>query len=215
MRFDLKLRDMQNITINLKMTGMFNVYNAIAAASLAMILGVSGEDIKLGLESVKAVPGRIEMLPTHTPYKVILDYSHSPDALENILTTVKEFARKRVIVVFGCGGDRDHGKRPIMGRIAGRLADYSILTSDNPRTEDPYEILKSVEEGIKGTSGKYTVIENRREAIRQALGMGCEGDVIILAGKGHETYQEVMGVKRPFDEKVVVAELLEEMQKQP
>ncbi len=214
-RFDLKLRDMQNIDINLKMTGMFNVYNAIAAASLAMILGVSGEDIKLGLESVKAVPGRIEMLPTHMPYKVILDYSHSPDALENILTTVKEFARKRVIVVFGCGGDRDHGKRPIMGRIAGRLADYSILTSDNPRTEDPYEILKAVEEGIKGTPGKYTVIENRREAIRHALEMGREGDVIILAGKGHETYQEVMGVKRPFDEKVVVAELLEEMQKQP
>ncbi len=212
-RFDLKLRDMHNITINLKMTGMFNVYNAIAAASLAMILGVSGEDIKLGLESVKAVPGRIEMLPTNTPYKVILDYSHSPDALENILTTVREFARKRVIVVFGCGGDRDHGKRPIMGEIGGRLADYSILTSDNPRTEDPYAILSSVEEGIKRTKGKYTVIENRRDAIRYALTIGREGDIIILAGKGHETYQEIMGVKRPFDEKVVVAELLEEMQR--
>jgi UDP-N-acetylmuramoyl-L-alanyl-D-glutamate--2,6-diaminopimelate ligase len=211
-RFDLKLRDMHNVTVNLKMTGMFNVYNAIAAASLAMILGVSGEDIKLGLESVKAVPGRIEMLPTNTPYKVILDYSHSPDALENILTTVREFARKHVIVVFGCGGDRDHGKRPIMGEIGGRLADYSILTSDNPRTEDPYAILNSIEEGIKRTKGKYTVIENRRDAIRHALTIGREGDIIILAGKGHETYQEIMGVKRPFDEKIVVAELLEEMQ---
>lgn len=211
-RFDLKLRDMHNVTINLKMTGMFNVYNAIAAASLAMILGVSGEDIKLGLESVKGVPGRIEMLPTNTPYKVILDYSHTPDALENILTTVREFARKSVIVVFGCGGDRDHGKRPIMGEIGGRLADYSILTSDNPRTEDPYAILNSVEEGIKRTKGKYTVIENRRDAIRHALQIGREGDIIILAGKGHETYQEIMGVKRPFDEKIVVAELLEEMQ---
>jgi UDP-N-acetylmuramoyl-L-alanyl-D-glutamate--2,6-diaminopimelate ligase len=211
--FDLKLRDMHNITINLKMTGMFNVYNAIAAASLAMILGVTGEDIKLGLESVKAVPGRIEMLPTNTPYKVILDYSHSPDALENILTAVREFARKRVIVVFGCGGDRDHGKRPIMGEIGGRLADYSILTSDNPRTEDPCVILNSIEEGIKRTKGKYTVIENRRDAIKHALEIGREGDVIILAGKGHETYQEIMGVKRPFDEKVVVAELLEEMQR--
>ncbi len=210
--FDLKLQDMHNVTINLKMTGMFNVYNAIAAASLAMILGVSGEDIKLGLESVKAVPGRIEMLPTNTPYKVILDYSHSPDALENILTTVREFARKRVIVVFGCGGDRDHGKRPIMGEIGGRLADYSILTSDNPRTEDPYAILAAIEEGIKRTRGQYTVIENRREAIRHALKTGREGDIIILAGKGHETYQEIMGVKRSFDEKVVVAELLQEMQ---
>ncbi len=212
-RFDLKLRDMHHVAINLKMTGMFNVYNAIAAASLAMILGVSGEDIKLGLESVKAVPGRIEMLPTNTPYKVILDYSHSPDALENILTAVREFARKRVIVVFGCGGDRDHGKRPIMGEIGGRMADYSILTSDNPRTEDPYAILAAIEEGIKRTRGRYTVIENRRDAIRHALEIGREGDVIILAGKGHETYQEVMGVKRPFDEKEVVAELLKEMQK--
>ncbi len=212
-RFDLKLRDMHNVTINLKMTGMFNVYNAIAAASLAMILGVSGNDIKVGLESVKGVPGRIEMLPTNTPYKVILDYSHTPDALENILSTVKEFVRKRIIVVFGCGGDRDHGKRPIMGEIGGRMADYSILTSDNPRTEDPYAILASIEEGIKRTKGEYTVIENRRDAIRHALEIGQDGDVIVLAGKGHETYQEVMGVKRPFDEKVVVAELLEEMRR--
>ncbi len=212
-RFDLKLRDTHNVTINLKMTGMFNVYNAIAAASLAMILGASGDDIKLGLESVKGVPGRIEMLPTNTPYKVILDYSHTPDALENILTTVKEFVRKRIIVVFGCGGDRDHGKRPIMGEIGGRLADYTILTSDNPRTEDPYAILASVEEGIKPTGGKYTVIENRRDAIRHALEIGQDGDVIVLAGKGHETYQEVMGIKRPFDEKLVVAELLEEMRR--
>ncbi len=212
-RFDLKLQDMHNVTVHLKMTGMFNVYNAIAAASLAMILGVSGEDIKLGLESVTGVPGRIEMLPINTPYKVILDYSHTPDALENILTTVKEFARKRIIVVFGCGGDRDQGKRPIMGKIAGRLADYSILTSDNPRTEDPYLILKAVEDGIKLTGAKYTMIENRRDAIRHALQIGQEGDIIILAGKGHETYQEVMGVKRPFDEKVVVTELLEEIQR--
>ena len=157
------------------------------------------------------MPGRAEVLETNTPYKVILDYSHSPDALENILTTVREFARGRVIVLFGCGGDRDHLKRPIMGEIGGRLADFSILTSDNPRTEDPFDILRSVEEGIRPTGGQYTVIENRREAIRYALQMGREGDVVVLAGKGHETYQEIMGVKRPFDEKVVVRELLEEM----
>ena len=209
--FQVQLRGMHPIEINLKMTGMFNVYNAIAAASLAMILGVSAEDIKRGLESMASVPGRIEMLPTRTPYKVILDYSHSPDALENILATVREFARGRVIAVFGCGGDRDHGKRPMMGEIGGRLADYCILTSDNPRTEKPMDILDAIENGIKPTGKPYAVIENRREAIRQALVMGREGDVIVLAGKGHETYQEIMGVKHPFDEKVVVQELLREL----
>lgn len=209
--FSILLRGVEDMQVNLQLTGMFNVYNALAAASLAMIMGVRSDDIKAGLESVRNVPGRVEMLDTGTPYKVILDYSHSPDALENILTTVRTFTRNRLIVLFGCGGDRDQGKRPIMGEIAGRLADYSILTSDNPRTEDPIAILEAIENGCKAVGGSYTVIENRREAIRYALEMGRDGDVIILAGKGHETYQEIMGVKRPFDEKVVVAELLAEM----
>ena len=116
------------------MTGMFNVYNALAAASCAMILGIGAQDIRLGLQSVKNVPGRIEMLPTGTPYKVILDYSHVPEALKNILMTVREFAKGRVIALFGCGGDRDKGKRSMMGEIGGQLADLCILTSDNPRT---------------------------------------------------------------------------------
>ena len=193
---------------------MFNVYNALAAAAVGLIAGVAPETITQALESVRSVPGRAEVLDTHTPYKVILDYSHSPDALENILIAVREFARGRVISLFGCGGDRDHGKRPMMGEISGRLADYSILTSDNPRTENPYEILAAVEEGIKRTKGEYVVIENRREAIRHALQIGREGDIIVLAGKGHETYQEIMGVKRPFDEKVMVRELLEEMSRE-
>ena len=209
--FSISLRGVEDMQVNLRLTGMFNVYNALAAASLAMIMGVRNDDIKAGLESVRNVPGRVEMLDTGTPYKVILDYSHSPDALENILTTVRTFTRNRLIVLFGCGGDRDQGKRPIMGEIAGKLADYSILTSDNPRTEDPIAILEAIENGCKAVGGSYTVIENRREAIRYALEMGRDGDVIILAGKGHETYQEIMGVKRPFDEKVVVAELLAEM----
>jgi len=212
--FSIQLRGVEEIAISMQMTGMFNVYNALAAASLAMIVGVDKDAIRRGLESVKAVPGRIEMLDTGTPYKVILDYSHSPDALENILTTVRMFTRKRVILLFGCGGDRDHGKRPIMGEIGGRLADYSILTSDNPRTENPEAILDAIEEGMKLTRGKYTIIENRRDAIRYALKMGRDGDVIILAGKGHETYQDVMGVKKPFDEKVVVKELLAELHEQ-
>lgn len=208
--FSIQLRNIETFEVSMQMTGMFNVYNALAAASLAMIFGVDVPAIQEGLHNVKSVPGRIELLDLPLPFKVILDYSHSPDALENILTTVRTFTKKRLIVLFGCGGDRDQGKRPLMGEIGGRLADFSILTSDNPRTEDPETILKSIEYGMKQTDGKYTVIENRREAIRYALEMAEEGDIVILAGKGHETYQEIMGVKRPFDEKVVVNELLEE-----
>ena len=209
--FTIALRGLEEMEVSMHLTGMFNVYNALAAASLAMIMGIDRTAIKEGLESVKAVPGRVEMLETQTPYRVILDYAHSPDALENVLKTVRAFTKNRLIALFGCGGDRDHGKRPIMGQIVGRLADFSILTSDNPRTEDPDAILRSIEQGMKKTKGEYVVIENRREAIRYALEMGREGDVIILAGKGNETYQDIMGVKRPFDEKVVVRELLEEM----
>ena len=210
--FDVKLQGMHALPINLRMTGMFNVYNAIAAASCAMVMGISADDIKAGLEKIENVPGRIEMLPTGTPYRVILDYAHAPDALDNILKTCRTFTKGRLIALFGCGGDRDKGKRPIMGRIGGELADLCILTSDNPRTEDPMAILKAIEEGIQETACPYVVIENRREAIRHALEIGKAGDVIALCGKGHENYQEINGVKYPFDEKVVVAELLSEMQ---
>lgn len=210
--FNLRFHREHVIPVNLKLTGRFNVYNALAAASCAMILGVSEEDIKAGLEAVTNVPGRIEMLQTGTAYKVVLDYSHSPAALENILQTVRQFTKGRVIALFGCGGDRDKGKRPMMGEIGGKLADYCILTSDNPRSEDPMTILAAIEKGIKTTGKPYTIIENRRDAIRAALEMGREGDIIVLAGKGHETYQEILGVKRPFDEKVIVSELLREMQ---
>jgi len=213
-RFMVQLHGMHDIQVAMRMTGMFNVYNALAAASCALIMGIEPENIKAGLESVTRVPGRIEMLQTGTPYKVILDYSHSPDALENILKTVRQFTRNRVIALFGCGGDRDKGKRPMMGEIGGRLADYCILTSDNPRTENPMMILAAIEKGIKPTGKSYEVIENRREAIRRALEMGEEGDVIVLAGKGHETYQEIMGVKRPFDEKAIVSELLMEIRQE-
>ena len=211
--FELHVLNTDKYPVRLQLTGMFNVYNALAAAAVCLNQGIDPKEIAGALETVRSVPGRAEVLDTHTPYKVILDYSHSPDALENILNTVREFTRGRVIALFGCGGDRDHGKRPIMGEIGGRLADYCILTSDNPRTEDPYEILSSVEKGLKRTKTPYSVIENRREAIRYALEMGRDGDVIVLAGKGHETYQEINGVKRPFDEKVVVAELLKEIRK--
>ncbi|MBR3928431.1 MAG: UDP-N-acetylmuramoyl-L-alanyl-D-glutamate--2,6-diaminopimelate ligase [Clostridia bacterium] len=196
--------------IHLNMTGIFNVYNALTAASLAEGVGVSIENIKKGIEAVKAVPGRIELLDTKTPYRVILDYAHSPDALENILKAVRPTTKGRLICLFGCGGGRDQTKRPIMGEISGRLSDLSIITSDNPRNEQPMSIIDSIVEGINRTSGEYVVIENRREAIRYALSIANESDAVVLAGKGHETYQEINGVKYPFDEKVIVQELLDE-----
>ena len=199
------------ISISLRLAGIFNVYNALLAAGIAICAGVGPEAIRRGLEKVRAVPGRIELLDTGTPYRVILDYAHSPDALENILGAVRETTKGRLIALFGCGGARDHGKRPMMGEIAGKLADYCILTSDNPRNENPMDIIDAIEEGIKTTQCEYIVIENRREAIRYALSFARKGDVVVLAGKGHETYQEINGVKYPFDEKVIVAELLEEM----
>ncbi len=206
--FKLTLWNEHSYPVHLKMMGMFNVYNALAACGLALIMGVEPEAICRALENVRSVPGRAEVLDTRTPYMVILDYSHSPDALENILKTAREFARGRVIVLFGCGGDRDYLKRPKMGAIAGRLADYSILTSDNPRNEDPMDIIRSIETGIRETGASYEVMEDRRSAIARALDLGRDGDVIILAGKGHETYQEISGVKRPFNEKQIVREIL-------
>lgn len=196
------------VAIALRLAGIFNVYNALLAAGIASALDIDSEAIRVGLESVRNVPGRIELLETETPYRVILDYAHSPDSLENILRAVRGTTKGRMIALFGCGGDRDSGKREVMGEIAGRLADMCILTSDNPRSEDPMEILAQIEEGIKTTGCEYVVIENRREAIGHALDIADAGDVIVLAGKGHETYQEIKGVKYPFDEKIVVAELL-------
>jgi len=199
------------IAVDLKLAGIFNVYNSLLAAGMCICLGIDPEQIRQGLEEVRAVPGRIELLDTGTPYRVILDYAHSPDSLENILKAVRQTAKGRMIALFGCGGNRDHAKRPIMGEIGGELADFCILTSDNPRNEDPMTILAEIEEGIKNTDCEYVVIENRREAIKYALMSAKPSDVVVLAGKGHETYQEINGVKHPFDEKIVVAELLEEI----
>ncbi len=209
--FQLNFHKRYRLDVTLALSGIFNVYNSLTAAALCDAVGVGAGAIREGLEAVKSVPGRIELLDTGTPYRVILDYAHSPDALENILNTIRQTARARVIALFGCGGDRDHEKRPVMGEIGGRMADLCVLTSDNPRSEDPNEILRQIEEGIRQTDGEYVVIENRREAIRYAMSIAEPGDVVVLAGKGHETYQEIKGVKYPFDEKVIVRELLEEL----
>jgi len=207
--------DGETTQMRVRTPGRFSVYNSLSAAAACMLLGVGIETIAPALAEIPGVAGRFEVLDTGgLPFTMILDYAHTPDSLENTLQTANEFAQGRVVAVFGCGGDRDRTKRPIMGEIGGRLATFSILTSDNPRTEDPFAILSEVERGMKKTDGEYICIENRRSAIRYAIENAQNGDVIILAGKGHETYQEIDGVKHPFDEKIVVAELMAEYTKE-
>ena len=197
--------------VNLHISGLFSVYNAMGTAALMIAAGIPFQTIRKGLEKLQYVVGRLQAAETFgRPFAVYVDYAHTPDALKNVLTTARGFAKKQLISVFGCGGDRDHGKRPIMGEISGRNADFSVLTSDNPRTEDPMDILNSIEEGIRRTAAPYIVIEDRRKAIEYALDMAREGDVVVIAGKGHETYQEINGVKHHFDDREIVENYLRE-----
>ncbi len=190
--------------------GAFSVYNALAVISSAMALEIPLAEITAALKQAKGVKGRVEVVPTPgKDYTVLIDYSHTPDSLENVLKTVKGFCKGRTIAVFGCGGDRDPFKRPIMGEIAGRLADYSVVTSDNPRTEDPYAILDQIVAGMSKAKGRYKVIESREGAIAWAMDYAQKDDVIVLCGKGHETYQEIGHEKRHLDEREVVAQYLE------
>lgn len=198
-----------NGRISLHISGLFSVYNAMGTAALCTAAGIPFSCIVKGLEGLRGVAGRLECVDTgDRPFSVYVDYAHTPDALQNVLETARGFTRRRLISVFGCGGDRDHGKRPIMGEIGGRYSDRVILTSDNPRTEDPMDILKAVEEGVKRTATPYIITENRREAIREALEEAGDGDVIVIAGKGHESYQEINGVRHHFDDKEIVLSLL-------
>lgn len=190
--------------MHIAIPGKFSVYNAVCAMGAALLMDIPADIIQKGLSEASGVVGRVEVVPTDTPYTVIIDYAHTPDGLENILETVREFAEGRVVAVFGCGGDRDSTKRAVMGEIAGNRADFSVITSDNPRTEDPHKIIAQIEEGIKRTTGKYITIENRREAIFYALDNAQNGDVIVLAGKGQETYQIIGKEKLDFDERAVV-----------
>lgn len=198
-----------NVRMYVPIPGLFSVFNAMGAAAAAMQLGLPLSAVKNGIETMGSVSGRLEPLPTGgRDFTVLLDYAHTPDALENILKTARGFVEGRIVTLFGCGGDRDHAKRPIMGEIAGRFSDFLIVTSDNPRSEDPMAIIEAVLEGVQKSACPYVVVENRYEAIRYALSHAKPKDVIILAGKGHENYQEVGGGKRRFDEKEIVAELL-------
>lgn len=193
--------------IKVDIPGRFTVYNALAAICVSIRLGAGVEDVLAGLENVK-VPGRSEVVPTTRNFTVIVDYAHTPDSLENILKASRVYTKGKIICVFGCGGDRDTAKRPMMGEIAGKLAGYTVITSDNPRSEKPEEIIRQIEEGMKKTNGKYKVIVDRKKAIEHALRKAEKGDLILIAGKGHETYQEINGEKHHFDDREVVRELV-------
>ena len=196
--------------MTLGIPGIFSVYNALGVVGAALALGVPLDKIAGALRTAKSVKGRVEVVPTPgKDYTVIIDYSHTPDSLENILRAVRGFCKGRILAVFGCGGDRDPYKRPVMGKIASELADVSIVTSDNPRTEDPYKILRQILAGMQETEKPYEVIESRVSAIGRAMELAQKDDVIVLCGKGHETYQEIGHEKHHLDEREVVAAYLE------
>ncbi|WP_419872876.1 UDP-N-acetylmuramoyl-L-alanyl-D-glutamate--2,6-diaminopimelate ligase [Candidatus Pristimantibacillus sp. PTI5] len=199
------------IDVVLQMAGKFNVYNALAAISAVLIEGVELSAITASLSSIPGVPGRVEAVNAGQDFAVIVDYAHTPDGLENVLRAIEQFAEKRIICVFGCGGDRDRTKRPLMGNIAVKYADYAIITSDNPRTEPPELILKDIEIGLinsKKDPSSYEFIIDRRAAIQKAVEMASPGDVVLIAGKGHETYQDINGTKHPFDDRKVAKEAI-------
>ena len=205
--FRVKIKD-KNERVKVSIPGRFSVYNSLAAICVAKKIGIPSEKVIEALAEIK-VPGRSEMVDNAKEIPIMIDYAHSPESLQNILSAAKSYTRGKVIPVFGCGGDRDKGKRPQMGEISGRIADFTFITTDNPRTEDPDEIVKEIEEGIKKTKGKYKVVVDRREAIEEAIKMATKLDIIILAGKGHEPYQEINGVKHPFDERIIVKEIID------
>ncbi len=202
----------KNERIRVNIPGRFSVYNSLAAISVAEELGVDIETIKEALLDVK-VPGRSELVTTNEDFPIMIDYAHTVDSLSNILKAVKTYTRGKVICVFGCGGDRDREKRPLMGEVAGKIADYTIVTTDNPRTEKPEAIIKEIEAGISKTKGKYEIVVDRKEAIKTAITMMNKKDMVVICGKGHEKYQEINKEKIPFDEKEIIKEILEETKK--
>ncbi|MGM9549970.1 MAG: UDP-N-acetylmuramoyl-L-alanyl-D-glutamate--2,6-diaminopimelate ligase [Faecousia sp.] len=201
----------EQAVVSLPIPGKFTVYNALTVMGIAQQLGISLTDCAAALKTASGVKGRVEVVPTpKMPYSVLIDYAHTPDGLENVLSSVKDFCKGRLIAVFGCGGDRDPMKRPIMGEIGVKLSDFAVITSDNPRTEDPMAIIDDILKGVKKEYGEYIVIEDRRAAIRYAMDIAKKDDIIILAGKGHETYQDVGGHKHHLDEREEVAAHLRE-----
>ena len=206
--YKLKIQD-RNERIKVNIPGRFSVYNSLAAISVALKYGATVDNIKDALLEI-TVPGRSEMVPNNKELAIMIDYAHTAESLQSILQAVKSYTKGNVICVFGCGGDRDSSKRPLMGEVVGKIADLAIITTDNPRTEKPMDIINEIEKGIKKTKGKYKIVEDRKEAIKEAIKVATKRDIIVLAGNGHEPYQEINGTKYPFDERIIVKEILKE-----
>ncbi|CAH8711978.1 UDP-N-acetylmuramoyl-L-alanyl-D-glutamate--2,6-diaminopimelate ligase [Paenibacillus thiaminolyticus] len=192
------------MAMELKLVGMFNVYNALAANGTALAERITLEMIRQGLADLTSVPGRMEVIDEGQDFLVLADYAHTPDGLDKALSAVREFAEGKIITVFGCGGDRDRSKRPLMGQLAAKYNDVVIVTSDNPRSEDPVSILKDIEKGMHENGAReasYVLIEDRRQAIVREIGIAGPGDIVFIAGKGHETYQLINEQTLHFDDR--------------
>ncbi len=201
---------LMDFDVDVDIPGDFTVYNSLTAIAVCRHFGVPVPDIQAALK-VAQVKGRVEMIPVSDEFTLMIDYAHNAMALESLLNTLKEYHPKRIVTVFGCGGNRSKTRRYEMGEVSGRLSDFTIITSDNPRYEKPQAIIDDIITGIEKTDGKYIAICDRKEAIRYAIENGQPGDVIVLAGKGHETYQEICGVKHDMDERVLIREVLKEL----
>ena len=200
----------EQVPVSLAVPGLFSVHNALTALSVCMAAGIPLRAAAEALSTAKGVKGRMEPVPTGEDYTILIDYSHKPDALENVLKTLRPLTEKRLVTLFGCGGDRDRQKRPVMGRVAAAYSDFVIVTSDNPRTEDPNAIIAEIVEGLKTAPVPYQVLPDRIEAIHYAIDNAAPGDVILLAGKGHEDYQIVGHEKHHMDEREIVSDYLKE-----
>lgn len=206
------VKGLMDFPVEIDIPGKFSIYNSLTAIAICRHFKVSEENIIRALKAAK-VKGRIEMVKVSDDFTLMIDYAHNAMALESLLTTLREYHPHRLVCLFGCGGNRAKSRRYEMGEVSGRLADLTVITSDNPRFEDPQEIIDDIKTGIAKTSGKYVEICDRKEAIAYAIHHGEPGDIIVLAGKGHEDYQEIKGKKYPMDERVLIAEILEEDRK--
>jgi UDP-N-acetylmuramoyl-L-alanyl-D-glutamate--2,6-diaminopimelate ligase len=203
-----------DVDVSSSLLGQFNLENILVASGTALSAGATPGQVGAGIAALEGVPGRLERVSMGQPFSVMVDYAHTDDALKNLLSTLRALGPRRIITVFGCGGDRDRTKRPLMGAVAARLSDVVVLTSDNPRTEDPAAIARDVENGIRpelGAERTYERVLERREAIRRALSLAQEGDVVVVAGKGHEREQLAGATRREFHDPTVTRELLGEM----
>jgi len=205
---DFKVSGLENMDVKVHAPGRFSVYNTLCAIAICHHFGVTGEQIQEAVLDAK-VKGRIELVKVSDEFTLMIDYAHNAMALESLLTTLKEYHPKRLVCLFGCGGNRSKLRRYEMGEVSGKLADLTVITSDNPRNEEPQEIIDDIKVGMAKTDGAYVEIIDRREAIAYVIDNGQPGDVIVLAGKGHEDYQEIKGKKYPMDERVIIAEILE------